>query len=141
MAHVEAAVRVKPKFSRAVPVQFDPILIGIAEIQGFAHSMGNRSVDRDPGRFQAPEGVAQPAPLCVHDSEMEKPGRVLRRRRAVAALPRIDAYIVVVAFVGEERGLVSDALRHFESEDALIERKRAFQIKRAPRKIAPTGDR
>jgi hypothetical protein len=51
MAHVEAAAHVKPKCSRAVPIQFDSILIGIAEIQGFAHSMVNRSVDRDPGRF------------------------------------------------------------------------------------------
>jgi hypothetical protein len=59
MSHVEAACLINPKRGRAVPVQFHPILIRIAQIDGFAHAMVNHSIDCDTRRLYAAESVAR----------------------------------------------------------------------------------
>src|SRR5205085_8528607 len=61
--------------------------------------------------------------------EVVEPCRPRRRRRSAAALPGIQADVVVVAARREERGLVAVALGHVEAEHVTVEGERAVDVR------------
>ena len=59
---------------------------------------------------------------------MVEPGVALRRRRAAAALPGVEADVVVVASGGQKRRLVAELLLQLEAEHAGVEGDRPVEV-------------
>lgn len=58
--HGQLAVRgARPLFLRFVPIEFHPVLVGIAQVQRFADAMVGRAVERDARRNQPPQRIGQ----------------------------------------------------------------------------------
>ena len=78
--HREPAIRGAGPFAfRAIPIQLDPISIGIPKIQRFTDSMVGGAIESDAGGPQAFEGIGQFRAARIKDGQMVKPGGSGRR--------------------------------------------------------------
>ena len=127
MARVPAAVA-GPLVSGAVPVELDAVLVGVAEVEGFADAVVGGAVEGDAGGDEAAEGVGEVGAGGVEDGEVVEAGGAGRGRLAAEALPGVEADVVVVAAGGEEGGGVADALGDLEAEDAVVEGEGAVEV-------------
>ena len=127
MARVPSGVA-RPLGLRAVPVQLDAVLVGIAQVERLADAVVAGPVQRDPGREHAAQGVGQLGPARVENGGVEQPRRAGRRRLSAAALPGVEADMVVVAAGRDEGRLAAVALHQFEAEHAAIEGEGAVEI-------------
>ena len=116
-----------PLVAGAVAIEFDPVAIGVAEVEGFADAMVGGALQRDAGCDEALESVGEFGAVWIEDCEVIKAGAVRGRRRGAAALPCIEGYVMVIAAGGKEGGL-RHPLRYLEAENAVIEGEGAFNI-------------
>ena len=58
--HLDAAVgRLRPFLARAVPIEFDAVFVGVAQIQRLADAVVGGAVERDAGRRQTAQRVGE----------------------------------------------------------------------------------
>jgi hypothetical protein len=127
--HGQVALRgARPLGLRAVPVELDAVAIGIAEIERLADAVVGGSLKRNVRADKAAERIGQLRARGIDDGEVIETSGARSGRGAAAALPGVDADVVMVAAGGEEGGCVADALRDFEAEDVVIEGERAVQV-------------
>ena len=58
-----------------IPVELDPIAVGIAKIQRFAHAVVARPVKRDAGLTKAAKRLAERRAIRIPDGKMVEAGR------------------------------------------------------------------
>ena len=104
------------------------VLVGVAQIQGFAHAVVAGAVEFDAGRYHTLQRIGQLRARGIEDGEVIEAGAAGRRRLAARALPGVEADVVVVAAGGDERGLVAVALDQLEAQHVAIERQRAVDV-------------
>lgn len=112
----------------AVPVEFDSVLVGVAEVEGFAYAVVGGAIEGDVGFIKAVEGVCEVGSGGVEDGEVEEAGGVGWRRGSAEAFPGIQADVVVIAACGDEGRAGAVALGDVESEDAAVEGEGSFEI-------------
>ena len=117
-----------PLFLRAIPVEFDAVLIRITQIECFADAMIGGTIERDVGMLQTPEGIGEAGTGGVEDGQVIEAGGAGGRRRAAEAFPGVEANVVMVATCGDERGTVAEALHQLEAQHTAVEAKGAFQV-------------
>lgn len=106
---------------RAVPVKFNAVVVRIAEIQGFADSMIGCSIKRNFVRGQSFEGISQRCSGGINDGQMVEACCSRGRGRAIFALPRVEADVMVIAACGDESSGRTEPLYEIETEYAAIE--------------------
>ena len=115
-----------PDVARAVPVDLDPMAVGVVEVQRLADEVIGEAGERDP----VARGVRQPArevgPLLEQQREVIE-ARVAEGRRGVRLLDEHEQ----LALAGAERGPAGTGLEHAQPDRAAVERERALE----------TGDR
>lgn len=138
--HREFAVGgVGPVFTRAIPVEFDAVLVGIAQVEGFADAVVAGAFEGNAGVDQAPQGVGQIGAGGVEDREVEETGGARCGRVAAEAFPRVETDVVVIAAGGDEGGLGAVALGEFETEHAAVEIECALQVGDLQMDVADAG--
>ena len=123
----------------AVPVEFDAVVVGVAEVEGFADAVVGGAFELDVGVEEAAERAAELGASGIEDGEVVEAGGAGRGWAAAEALPGVDADVVVVAAGGEECGGVADALRDVEAEDAVVEGECAVEVGDAEVDVADAG--
>src|SRR4029078_10620198 len=102
--------------------QFEAVAVRIVKVERLAHPVIGRALESHAGLDQAAERIAEGGPVWIADRDMVEPCGSRRRRLALAALPRVQADVVVVAPRAQEGGLLSQARGQLESKHAGIER-------------------
>lgn len=127
--HGDAAVwRAWPLVDGAIAVEFDAVAVRIAEIERLADAVVGGTVEGDAGAQQAGEGIGEGGAGWVHDGEVVEAGGAGRGGAAGAALPGVEADVVVVAAGGEKGGGIAEAEGHGEAEHIAIEAEGALEI-------------
>jgi hypothetical protein len=112
----------------AVAVEFDAILIGVAEVEGFAHAVIRGPVELDAGLDEAAKGIGEGGAVRVKDRGVIEPGGAGRGRASATAFPGVEADVVMVAAGGDEGGLGAEALLEFEPEHAAVKGEGAVKV-------------
>src|SRR4051794_10347263 len=86
------------------------------------------ALELDSGLQDPPEGEREVPPRGIADGGVVEAGPTRRGRRAAAALPGVEADVVVIAAGRDEGGLRPEARGELKAEDAAIERQRAFEV-------------
>lgn len=74
--HGEAALGIaRPVSLRSVPIEFDPVHVGIAQVQRLAHTMVAGAVEGDAGLVEPAQGIGQARPRWIEDGKVEQAGR------------------------------------------------------------------
>ena len=76
----------RPALARTIPVQFDAVLVRVAQIERFADAVVAGAVEGDAGGAHATQRVGEVGARRIEDGGMEQAGRASRRRRAAARL-------------------------------------------------------
>src|SRR5207244_304356 len=82
---------------RTIPVKFDAVAVRIAQIQGLADSVICRSLQLDACADQPAQRIAQRGASGIHQRQMIQPRCSASWGLTVAALPRIQADVVMVS--------------------------------------------
>ena len=112
---------VRPLLLGPVPVELDPVAVGVGEVDRLADAVVGGAADRDPRLDQALQRVGER--LAASDSGSRSgrgPVRAGRRRRAALAVPGVEPDVVVVA-AGREEGGAGIAGLHLEAEGVAVE--------------------
>ena len=112
----------------AVAVEFDAVLVGVAQIEGFAHAVVGRAFERDAGGDEAAQGVGERGAVGIKNRGVVEAGGAGGGRGAAAAFPGVEADVVMVTAGGDERGLRAEALHEFEAEHVAVEGERAVEV-------------
>ena len=120
---------VRPFVLRAIAVQLDSVLVGIAEIKRFTHPVITRAFERNLGREQAPERVAEPRSIGIKNSNVKQTGATGRRWRTAETFPRVQSDVMMISPSRNKRRLPAQALHQLKPEHAAIKSERAFQIR------------
>lgn len=127
--HGELAVgRAGPLVRRAIPVEFDAVVVGVAEVEGFADAVVGGAVEFDACLEQTTEGVSELGAGGVDNGDVVKAGRAGRRWRAASAFPGVESNMMMIAAGGKEGGLVAEALGNFEAQDAMVKFQCAIEV-------------
>src|ERR1043165_607402 len=127
--HREAAVCGPGPFGfGAVAVEFNSVVIGVAEVEGFADAVVGRAIEFDTRGPEPTKGVGQGRAGRIEDGVVVKTGSAGCGGLAAETLPRVEADVVVIATGGEEGRGVAEALRELEAEDVAIEADGAFEV-------------
>ena len=86
------------------------------------------AADRDARLSEATKRVTQRRSVRVADRDVVEPGRPRRRRGGTAALPGVEAEVMVVAAGADERRLVSVALGDVEAEHVAVKTERLVDV-------------
>jgi len=94
---------VRPGLGRTIPGQLEPVLIGIAQVNGVGcpGAIGCR-IDADAGVEKPFQGCREIAPIRVADREVVEASRLWGGRPTAPAAPSVEAEMVVVVAEGEE---------------------------------------
>src|SRR6185437_12047686 len=79
----------RPGLAWAVPIKLDAVVVGIAQIEGFADAVIGGAVEGDARRQHAAQGVGELRPRRIKDGQMIEAGRSHGWRRAAGALPSV----------------------------------------------------
>ena len=120
---------VRPFVFRTIPVKLQPVLIGIAEVKRFTHSVITRAFDRNLGREQAPERVAEPRSIGIKNSNVKQTGAAGRRWRTAETFPRVQSDVMMISPSRNKRCFCPQALHQLKPEHAAIKSERTFQIR------------
>ena len=94
---------------RTIPVEFDPVVVRVAEVEGLADAVVGGAFERDPGVDQPPSASAGPPRGSGRDRQVISPV-VPRRRGRPPRLPRYQSDVVVVPARRQERRPVPEPL-------------------------------
>lgn len=120
--HGEATIgEARPFLGCSIAVELEAVAIGIGEVEGLADAVVGGAFKGDSGLGESLQGIPQGWPIGVKKGGVEQPGVTCWRRRPAAALPGIEADVVVVASCGEEGGRRAPALGHLKSKNVLVE--------------------
>src|ERR1041384_7650054 len=97
---------VGPLLGRPVPGELEPVAVRVGEVDGDAHAVVRRALHRDPRGEHAAHRNREIAPGGVADGHVVEPGMTRRGRLGAAALPGIEAEMMVVVSRGDERRAV-----------------------------------
>lgn len=136
-----AGRRAGPLGLGAVEVEFDTVLVRVAEVERFTDAVIGSAVEIDAGREKAAEGIGQFAARGIENREMKQAGVAGRRRRAAQTLPVVQADVMMISAGGEERGLSAEALRDGKAKDAVVEGNRAIEVGHFEVNVADAGGR
>ena len=73
--------RAGPRRLGPVPVELDPVLVRVAQVERLADAVVAGAVERDAGGDQPAQGVGQRRAGRIEDGEVVEPGGARRRRR------------------------------------------------------------
>jgi hypothetical protein len=104
-------------------------LIGVAEVKRFTHTVITRAFERNLGREQAPERVAEPRSIGIKNSSVKQTGAAGRRWRTAETFPRVQSDVMMISPGGNKRCFCPQALHQFKPEHAAVKSERAFQIR------------
>jgi len=90
--------------------------------------MIGRAFQADPRIHQTPECIGEGRPRRIADRYMEEPRRAGRRGRTAAALPGVQADVVVISACRDEGGLITHPLLKLEANHSAPELKRSLDI-------------
>ena len=126
----EPSACARPLVPGPVAIELDAVAVRIAKVERLADAVVARAVERD-ATPRAARRSASPRRRRDPDTDREviEPGRARRRRGSAAALPGIQADVMVVAAGTEKRRLRAPALHHLEAEHAGVEGDRAFKVR------------
>src|SRR5262245_8659699 len=128
--HVEVTLGgARPPRLESVPAKLDAVAVGITQIERLAHAVIARTFQRNPSRKQSFQSVGECRPRRIQNSYVIKAGAAGRRGRTAAALPGVEADMVVVSASRYEGRLMAVALGQRESKHAAIECERAVEIR------------
>jgi hypothetical protein len=119
----------RPLLTWAVAVELDPISIRVAQVDRLADSVIGCTTDRDARIPEAAERIAQRRSIRIADRNVVEARRPRWRRGAAAALPGVDAEMMVIAAGAEERRLVADAQDEVEPEHVAVEAERPVDVR------------
>ena len=85
--------------------------------------------------------VGERGPVGIEDREVEETRVAGRRRRAAAALPRVQADVVVIVARGDEGRVLAHPLLQLEAEHADVEVERALDVRHLQVDVADVGAR
>src|SRR5665213_2229058 len=104
--HCQAAVRrTRPLVLRLVPIQLNPVAVGVAQVNRLTYPVVRGSVERDGRRQQSPQRVSQQSAARIENRHMKKARRARRRRRTTTAFPGVQSDVVMIATGGHKGGL------------------------------------
>src|SRR5262249_715836 len=127
--HRKPAVRTaRPLLTWPIPIKLDPVVIGIAQIERFAHAVIGSALERNIGRDQTSKRISQCGGGRIQHGQMVEARGTRRWWIAAAAFPRIEPDVMVIAAGGNKCCLRSPALHQLEAERAAIEVQRAINI-------------
>jgi len=86
------------------------------------------AIEADTRSENTSRGVRQRGPGGIENGVVEQAGCARRRRCAAAAVPGVEAYVVVIAPRGDERGLAVPYLLDLEPEHAHVEGQGAIEV-------------
>ena len=110
----------RPILRRTVPVKFDPIAIGITEINRLRHAMIGRPIQTYTGIDRAAQNAPQCGTIRVEKGSVIKPRRIGRRAWAARAVPGVQPKVVVIAVEGQKRRFRAEILLYFKAECGLV---------------------
>ena len=94
--HIDVSVGIaRPLRLGPVPIEFDAVLIRIAQVQGFAHAVIAGAIERNPGGDQPLQRVGEIGACGVDDRKVIKSGGTRGGRLAALALPGVKSNVVV----------------------------------------------
>ena len=86
--HGEFAERgARPLVFGAVPIEFDAVLVGVAEVEGFADAVVGRAFEGDFGCDEPAERVGERGARGVKDRQVIQAGRMCGRGRRAPGFP------------------------------------------------------
>jgi hypothetical protein len=112
----------------AIDVELDAVVIGIAEVEGFADTVVGGTVERDVVFDETAQGVCQRGAVGVENGDVKETCGAARRGFATAAFPGVEADVMMVSTRRDEGGLGAVALGELETEDAAVEGEGALQV-------------
>src|ERR1051326_7931428 len=118
----------RPLGLRPVAVEFDAVLVGIAQIERLADAVVAGAVELDAGGQHAMQRIGQRGTVGIEDSGVKQAGRAGRRWMAALAFPGIEPDVVMIAAGGNESRLIAVALHDLKAEYAAIKAERAVEI-------------
>lgn len=90
--HGEVALGVaRPLVLRAVPIKFDAVVVGIAEVEGLADTVVGGAFEGNVVRDEPAERIGECGAGGVEDREVIEAGGARGRGLAVLAFPRVEA--------------------------------------------------
>src|SRR5206468_478278 len=118
----------RPLVFRSVPVEFDAVLVGVVEVEGFADAVIAGAVELDAGRDQSAEGVGEGGACRIENGEVIETGCASGRRRAVQAIPGVQAKVMVIGAGGNAGGLGSISCHDLAPTPASIKVQRSLEV-------------
>jgi hypothetical protein len=130
--HLHLIARPGPLIARAIHVEFQPIIVGIGQVQRLTHGMIGGSLQRPAVFEQAPQNARQPSPVRQTDGDVIQAGGAARLGPR-AGISRQDNRR---SAVGREidRRILPGALA--EAEQIAVERQRAVAVRHAQVSVA-----
>src|SRR5580704_11246787 len=119
---------VGPEVARAIPVEFDAVVVGVAEIDGFANAVVGGAFEGNFCGEDAAKGGGEFRARGVDDGGVVEAGGARWRRVAGETFPGVQADVMVIAAGGEERGGVAHALHNLQAEHAGVELDGALEV-------------
>src|ERR1700688_5258406 len=128
-AHGDSAVRgARPLLARAIPVELEAVAVGGGEVDRLADAVVGSALQADT-RVEDPAHRRGERGLCwIADRDVIEAGVAGGRRRAAAALPGVEANVVMIAADRHERGLGAVPGDQLEAEDVAIEGQRPLEV-------------
>src|SRR4051812_7756835 len=89
-----AVRRHRPLLARAVPVELDPVAVGVGQVEGLADAVVGSAFERPAGLAEAAEGGGEGAAGRIADRRVEEAGAAGGRRRAAFGAPGVKPDVV-----------------------------------------------
>ncbi len=112
----------------AVDVEFDAVVVGVAEVEGFGDAVVGCAIEGDVVCDETAEGVCEFFAGGVEDGGVVEAGGAFGGGAGVFGVPGVEADVVVVVAGGEEGGGITEALGFGEAEDVAVEVEGAFEV-------------
>ena len=118
-----------PGVARTVPVEFDAVLIRVAEIESFADAVVGGSIERNLVLDERFEGSAEIGARGKHNREMIETGGSGCGRLAVAAFPGVEPDVVMISAGGDKGSGRAKALHELKAEHTTVKVESTIQVR------------
>jgi len=120
----------------AIDVEFEAVVVGIAEVEGFADAVVGGTVEGNFVFYKTAQSVREGGAVRVDNGDVKETGGAAWRGFAATAFPGVKADVMMVTTCGNEGCLGTVALGEFETEDAAVEGKGALQVRHLEMNVA-----